>query len=321
VTKAPQRLRMSYFYSVHGLSVASELHLPELARCTSANASADVRFRLSSLPTFADAKSTTVPHLQTVNEDALLTVENAARYLVRDGREVLIDVDAQADLALVRLVLFGSVMGMICYQRGLLVLHASAVAIGGRVVAFTGPPGAGKSTLAAHCLAEGGRLVADDVLVVSVDDARGAVAHPGMPSVKLWRDTIANLGRDPEGLRPDWYRADKFHMPVDHAEERMPLDRLYVLEPDDAAGPGKLSRLTGAFAANAIIVNSYRIEYLEAAGRRDLHFQQCTELARTIEVVRLSRSRDLKHVQTTAALVIADLEARSTGKRDARAAR
>jgi hypothetical protein len=311
---------MSHFYSVHGLSVASELHLPELARCTSANGSADVRFRLSSLPTFADAKSTTVPHLQIVNEDALFTVENAARYLVRSGREVLIDVDAKADLALVRLVLFGSVMGMICYQRGLLALHASAVAFGDRVVAFTGPPGAGKSTLAAHCLADGAQLVADDVLAVSVDDARRAVAYPGMPSVKLWRDTIANLGRDPEGLRPDWYRAEKFHMPVDHAKAPLRLDRLYVLEPDDAAGPGKRTRLTGARAANAIIANSYRVEYLEAAGRRDLHFRQCTELAKTIEVVRLDRSRDLARVRATAALVIADLDARSTGTQDARAA-
>jgi hypothetical protein len=332
---------MAYFCSVHGLAVASELDLPELPRRVPSERS-DVRVRLASLPTFADAKSTSIPYLRTVDGGALFDFEDvgryvvqngveipsdlptgryfaqesggiptdsrAARYLVQGGRDVLIDIHPQADLALVRLFLFGSIMGMICHQRGLLAMHASAVAFGNRVVAFAGPPAAGKSTLAAHCLAAGATLMADDVLVVSIDRAARVLAQPGMPNLKLWNDALAQLGRNSDGLRRDWYRAEKFHLPADRASEPLPLVRIYVLEPDDAAGAGMFDHLTGALAAEAIIANTYRIQYVDAAGRRALHFRQCAELANSVEVVRLRRIRGAEQLQSTAALVIADLE-------------
>ncbi|MGE0723353.1 MAG: HPr kinase/phosphorylase [Alphaproteobacteria bacterium] len=47
-----------------------------------------------------------------------------------------------------------------------LLLHATAVAIGGRGVLLTGPPGAGKSDLALRMIDGGAILVADDQTVV-----------------------------------------------------------------------------------------------------------------------------------------------------------
>ena len=64
----------------------------------------------------------------------------------------------------VRLFLLGSVWGALALQRGLLPLHASAVGRGRTVHAFTGPPGAGKSTLAAALAARGYPLFTDDML-------------------------------------------------------------------------------------------------------------------------------------------------------------
>jgi hypothetical protein len=340
---------MPYFYSVHGLTLASELELPELPRRTQASERVDVWVRLSSLPPLADAKPTAIPYLRTINGGALFDLEDvgryfvqpgaeipsdlpvgryfaqnggisidtrAARYLVQDGRDVLIDIHPQADLALVRLFLFGSIMGMICHQRGLLALHASAVAFGNRVVAFSGPPAAGKSTLAAHCLDAGGKLMADDVLVTSMEPAVGALAQPGMPNLKLWDDALAQLGRRSDGLRRDWYRAEKFHVPAERAAKPLPLVRIYVLAADDAAGAGAFDRLSGTLAAEAIIANTYRIEYVDAARGRARHFQRCAELANLIEVVRLRRIRGPEQVQSTAALVVADLDRPAAGVRD-----
>jgi hypothetical protein len=41
----------------------------------------------------------------------------------------------------------------------------------------------------------------------------------------------SDFGRSPDGLRPDWFRAEKFHVPVAHAQTPLPLARVCVLEP------------------------------------------------------------------------------------------
>jgi hypothetical protein len=250
---------------------------------------------------------TSVPYLHLLDDTAMFTFDDTGHYSVRNGSDVVVDAKPDADPAVLRLHIFASVMGMICHQRGLLVLHASAVAFGNRAVAFTGPPGAGKSTLAAHCLAAGGRLVADDVLVLSFDEQGGVLAHPGMPNVKLWRDALTSLGRDADGLRPDWFRAEKFHLPADGVQTSIPLARLFVLGTDCDAGDGEYAPLRGREAAGALIANTYRVEYLDAANRRDAHFRDCIRLASAIDVVWLKREPGSARLPATAATIMQEL--------------
>ncbi|MCG6122627.1 MAG: PqqD family peptide modification chaperone [Microvirga sp.] len=106
----------------------------------------------------------------------------------------------------------------------LLCLHCGAVEIGGRLVVFTGPSRAGKSTLAARLAAEGARLFCDDAL--PVDAADGCGIAPGiaprlrLPVPERAGEALARLvaersgpsdGRylylDPPGLAPRGERA------------------------------------------------------------------------------------------------------------------
>lgn len=57
------------------------------------------------------------------------------------------------------------------------VLHASAVALGGRAAVLRGPSGAGKSDLALRLIDAGAELVADDVTRITREDGR-PVARP-----------------------------------------------------------------------------------------------------------------------------------------------
>jgi hypothetical protein len=77
--------------------------------------------------------------LQVAGRDAMLTVPNIGRYLVRDGREIIVDPAPDAPDRDVRLFLLGSTLGILCHQRGLLPIHANAIVVGGGAVAFSRP--------------------------------------------------------------------------------------------------------------------------------------------------------------------------------------
>jgi hypothetical protein len=68
--------------------------------------------------------------------------------------------------------------------RGFEVLHASGVVLGGRAALFTGPPGAGKSSLAAALLRLGATLLSDDTVALETRDG-ALVAHPGAALLHL----------------------------------------------------------------------------------------------------------------------------------------
>jgi hypothetical protein len=73
-------------------------------------------------------------------------------------------------------------------RQGKLVLHASAVEIDGAAVAFLGPSGRGKSTLAASFATSGSRFLTDDGL--QLEWRAGALfALPSHPSLRLWEDS------------------------------------------------------------------------------------------------------------------------------------
>lgn len=88
--------------------------------------------------------------------------------------------------------LLGPVFGYLLRLRGVTCLHASAVDFNGRAAAFAGPPGAGKSTLAAALALRGHAALSDDIVAVTECDG---VFHamPAYPYLSLWQDSVHAL--------------------------------------------------------------------------------------------------------------------------------
>ena len=294
-----------YVYAVHGLILASELELPELVPIPSALAP-DVVVRLAGLPRAVEATATGIPDLFSSPDGLILVVPNAGRFEIKNGTDVTIEMSDNPDMPLLRLYLFGSIMGLICHLRGLFPLHASAVALEGNAIAFCGPPGAGKSTLAACCVEAGAQLVADDILVISGQLGSGTVVNPGMPKFKLWRDALETLGRTTAGLTPDWARAEKFHVPADQhiVTEPVQLSQIFILETDENAGAGMTIPLSGAEVVSELVQNTYRPEYLDLTGRRAAHFAECIRLSKMTKITRLGRRRDTASLAKTATMLL-----------------
>ncbi|WP_354694183.1 hypothetical protein [Elongatibacter sediminis] len=163
-------------------------------------------------------------------------------------------------------LLIDQVIPRVLNQKGLLVVHASAVALPcGRVIAFVGRGGLGKSTLAAALVVRGSKLVTDDCLVL--DRESGAITgRPPYGSLRLWPDSIAALFDRNNAFRPISESAEKFQwIPEtrDSGSSAHALSALFVLdEPDADGGPEqpRMVPLSGSGASMAIIESLFVLD-------------------------------------------------------------
>lgn len=274
-------------YAIWGLRVRSELALDELPPAPADDAPIDIEIRLGTVDSPDDA----VFGYSAVDDATLLNIADAGRYLIRGGREIVVDPDPDGCERTLRLFLLGSAFGALLHQRGFMPLHANAVVIDGRAVAFSGHSGAGKSTIAAWFHDRGFPVLTDDVCVIG-DGADGRpYAFPGLRRLRLWREALAATGRTADDYPQSYAGADKFDVPMTRdAGEAVPMGAIYLLErAADGATAQSIERLRGMAAVDALVANTYRGGYLSTIGKTGRHLQACIALARAIPVFRVAR--------------------------------
>ena len=272
-------------YCLFGLRVRSAFPLPELAPATHAEPP-DVTITFGRID-----RPMGMAGLEPVDGGLLLSIDEVGRYLICNGTEILIDAIAGTDPRNIRLFLLGSAFGALLHQRGLLPLHANAVEIDGRAVAFMGESGAGKSTLTAWFHDQGHRVLADDVCVVRFAGDGRPLAFPGVPRVRLWRDALDALGRNHECYRRSFSGDedyDKFDVPLTfNALESLPLNDILVLERGDRL---RIDPLTDLAAVEAVFAHTYRGAFVHVAESAVEHWRQCVQLVQQCRVATLTRS-------------------------------
>lgn len=292
--------REGELYWAYGLTFRSELSFPELSRAEGAP-DAEIRFeRLASLSeSGGDGPGERVSPKRTS-----LELDGLGVLSVSDGRLISINPLPGAHPAALRLAVLGTAMGLLLRQRGYLVLHASAVFVGGRGVAFVGDTGQGKSTTAAALCAHELELASDDVTAVSVD-ADGCNLVMGYGQLKVSPDVAAALGHSPHTLPRLIPNGEKRALAVGHSASRtqVPLRRVYAL----AEGPAlRIAHLGPHDAFLSLVRHTYRPWLLPQTSQRQ-HFEQCATLATRVGVSQLDVPRDLAALPALARLVLEDL--------------
>ena len=275
------------------MTLASELQLPELIAADRA-APIDMSIGLDPPTNVEDETDDPTP----IDGGFAISIAGVARYSIRSGNAIRIAPHPRADLANIRLFLLGSAMGMLLHQRRLLPLHANAVVIDGRAVAFLGRSGAGKSTLAAAFHDRGFAVVSDDVCAVRFDERGSPTISPGLPRLRLWRDALIASGRDPADHAasysgdPDYDKFDVAMRPA--ASDPLLLAGVIELRWGDEE---LLAPLTGLAGVEALIANTYRGGYVASLGHQHGHMQACVAVAAAVPILALDRIPGSSHIQ------------------------
>lgn len=242
-----------------------------------------------------------------VNAEALLIrVAGVGRYLVKEGREVLIDPDDAASDHDLRVYLLGTCIGALLHQRGFLVLHASGIAMDEGCVLFAGDSGVGKSTLLAELLRRGYKMVVDDVCAVRFDPANGPSVVPSYPRTRLWADAAARLAIDTSDLPRTKSSWDKFERQVtdQFSDREAKLVHVFHLTgPDDSSGLS-LEHLDPIDAFRTLVNNTYRGILLDGMDLRKSHFALASSVASATEVSRVRRPAGHDTVEELASLIL-----------------
>lgn len=287
-----------FSYNSYGLSICSDLPLPELRP---AEHEADVVIRIGMVGYHSDEFGR-IKCLQATPDQAYLSWGRIATALVQHGREIIVDPFPDVDERVLRLLILGVALGVLLHQRGLLVLHASAVAINGNVIAFIGRKGWGKSTTAAMLHRRGHTIVTDDILALENTDGRDPLVFPSFPQFKLWPDAVAAMGNNPEILPRLHPQVEKraYQVSDGFASTSLPLKRIFVLD----GGPTlELEPVQPQEAFLELVSHSYAPRFLGNSGITPQHFHQCARLANGLPIYRLKRHNSLAALPEIARLI------------------
>ena len=291
LSKAHVRAAATHPYLLCGLHTWSEIPLTNIPTSPLNGESVDVVIQVA--PGDSPIGNTPEPRVHDHSvECSRIRIEAVADFEVRGGRSITIWPAVGAEEKDIEIFLFGPVWATLCYQRGLLPLHASAILTDGGITAFAGRSGAGKSTTAALMHALNYQLFADDILPIDFDKNSVPGAWPYLRRLKLEKDLIVQLALtagEPVSKRLD---KDKYFVHPKHAagDKWSRLERLYLLEIDAANSQNSVDRLVGADAVSALVEHTYHFDFIESSKRFNDHLAFCTKLASKIAIYRLRRS-------------------------------
>lgn len=217
---------------------------------------------------------------------------------------------------ILRNFLFGQVLSFSLVLQGREPLHATAVCVGGRAVAFLGDCRYGKSTLGATFVRDGYPFLTDDLLLL---ERRGSVLYvaPGPGRIKLNPDSADLLGRSARSgmLNPMTNKRAYDLEPGRLTGAPVPLAAVFALpSPDEreSARAVKVDRLSAPQLFRVLLENSFN-PYVEDSRRLERHFAFVAAIAAGSRGFALSYPNGLGHLPEIRHAVLGAVEAINGG--------
>ena len=283
-----------FVYSAFELIIGSDLELPEFQH---SNASPTVFFRFGKIDPPEVPCDDPVRIFLNRGNGILLYWSAISAFLVESGSKVTITAVDGIDEKAIRLLLTGPVLGVLLYQRGFHVFHASVVynpQVNG-AFAFMAEKGEGKSTTASIMYNHGYYFMSDDILALSYN--RGVVhVLPGFPHSKLCDEAATALIDAQVDIKKIGANLSKRGrvMKERFLSEPSMLKALFALEYGDTL---EIVPLQGKDALKEVLPQWYGAlftgQLIDLFGRAN-HFLQCTQLVKVVPIYKIRRPKSLK---------------------------
>jgi len=307
---------VNHQYFVHGLALSSEIELFEpIEKCHGAP---DLTISVGEARAVEIQEADRVL-LRTRGEQVLYdAAQSGDRWIVRApgvasfdiGRD---DVVAHRDPAfdepgLLSLLLAGTGLAFYLMISGELCLHASAVEVDGRCIAFAGSSGRGKTTMAALACAAGYPLFGDDLLRTRFDTGT-AHAYRGSSEIRL-RPSMAELADKIAGDRRTTIDSRTSVRPRRSTSEQLPIAAIVLPRPDRASASVQARRLRGtdAFAGLAECPRLVGWRHAETLDTELDHLVRLSGVVPVVETIvpwRAETDPDLAHAAIRESLSVA----------------
>lgn len=197
--------------------------------------------------------------------------------------------------------LLGPVIAFVLRLRGVVCLHASAVAAGDECFAVLAPGGHGKSTTAAACARRGLPILTEDILALQRRDGRFWVM-PGYPRVRLWPEAVEALFGSADALprlTPDNRSWDKRYLDLTgpgytFQADPLPLRAIYTHEREENPSPS-FEELPASEALVTLLANVYSLSRPDPS-QRAREFDFLEHMARSIPIKRYQGRYGIEHL-------------------------
>jgi hypothetical protein len=238
-------------------------------------------------------------------------------WLNREGTEAWATWPAQSTIEDAATYLLGPVLGRILRLRGVMCLHASAVAFGDRATAFVGAEGAGKSTTAAALALRGHPILSDDVVALAEHDGSFFV-EPAYPYLCLWPEAVQSICGSPEALPRFSSNYEKRFLSLERQELRfeercLPLATIYVLAKRRRNAVPLIEEIAPREAFFSLLANTFGSNVVENHMRAK-EFETLGRLVSSVRIRRIWAHEDAKRLPELCQRICADLEGMNSQK-------
>ena len=237
------------------------------------------------------------------NGDYMWFRNSFAYFVVYRSGKMVIQNNSDSEILFLLQFVLGYGISVFAHLKEMVALHCGAVSINGKAVAITGASGAGKSTVTTELLADGAKMLSDDVIAVGYlqEEEGQAYAFPAFPQQKLCRDAALQRGYSLEDLIYIDPEKDKFAVDRREIFESNPqrFHSLFMLQWYDNENESykalnnqvQCKKIEG-FQKVSVIVNSLFLGMmLDAIGLPAEQFQLCVDLASDVNIYLIQRPK------------------------------